>query len=171
MPEAHAGAEESPGSAELSVSANEPAMRPAIQGVPLEEALFGGAAAPRGQPELSAQRMGIIRRVPSSPGGEPSGPSGAGRPPSSGLPPRGPGGESGLVEPGGPALQVDVVRRSIQIGEMTSSVETTPSGGAQAGGEGQGVNIEQLAEQVYRLLRQRLRIEREREGEGGGSWR
>lgn len=64
-----------------------------------------------------------------------------------------------------PALEVTVVRRQAE----TSQEPTTPA--PEQGSGAASPDIEQLAEEVYRRIRERLRIERERRGESGPRWR
>jgi hypothetical protein len=64
-----------------------------------------------------------------------------------------------------PALDVTLVRREADVTQASAEPPREQGAGAQQ------PDIEQLAEEVYRRLRERLRVERERLGGGAPHWR
>ena len=112
-----------------------------LQAMPLSEALFGT----RGLiPEVGGIRRMVVQQTTET------GVAPAGEPPSQ-------------VQEGGPAMQVNLVRREAASSAPVGPPETSPTS-TQPGVSGSTLNLEQLAEEIYRRLRERLRVERERYG-------
>ena len=118
------------------------AEEPRLRGVPLQQALFGATG-------------GLIRRI-----GEDA-PSRASR--REAAPP----GPEEIAEPSGPALQVTLVQRQAEVTQESAP----PTGGAEEQPSVQQPDMDALAEEVYRRLRERLRVERERLGGDAPRWR
>ncbi|MBC7256449.1 MAG: hypothetical protein H5T66_10155 [Chloroflexi bacterium] len=115
------------------------------QAIPLEEALFGRS-----------------RRMEQAPRSQP--------PPGAPPPPEAPT----FTGTPGPTVGVTFVRRQPKATPTVESAGAAPTeqgerGPAPAGGA--QVDLEKLTDEVYRRIRERLRIERERSGEEHPRWR
>lgn len=144
-----------PGSAELAqpegaeggretdalVSPQPAVEEPRLRGIPLQQALFGTMG-------------GLVRRIE-----EPR--SGAERREAT------PSGSEALAESSGPSLQVSLVQRQAEGTQEAAA----PAGPDEAQPAPPQPDMDALAEEVYRRLRERLRIERERMGGDGPRWR
>jgi len=72
-----------------------------------------------------------------------------------------------MAEPSGPALQVTLVQRQAEVTQQSAA----PTGEAEGQPSAQQPDLDALAEEVFRRLRERLRIERERLGGDAPRWR
>lgn len=120
-----------------------PSAEPRIRGIPLQQALFG------------AREPGLIRRYVEE---SPARVERRDAAPSEST-------AEGASMPSIPALDVTLVRREADVTQASAEPPREQGAGAQQ------PDIEQLAEEVYRRLRERLRVERERLGGGAPHWR
>lgn len=131
-----------------------------LQVVPLEEALFGNAATspqvpqPERHPTLPA------------PGGESAEAKAAPTPESAvrRVPLEEHDPTFTPVHEGGPLMQVQLVRRAAEQAAAPAQTGATPARASEPTAQAAEPDLDRLAEEVYRRLRERLRVERERHG-------
>lgn len=117
---------------------------PAEQPIPLEQALFG-------RPRQRAEQA------------PPSHPS-LGAPSSATEPPT-------FAGPPSPPVGVTLIRRQPEAAPTAEGATAPPAEAQEAPQAGTEVDLEKLTDEVYRRIRERLRLERERSGEGFSRWR
>ncbi|MCU0515114.1 MAG: hypothetical protein MUE40_21365, partial [Anaerolineae bacterium] len=139
---------------------------------PVQRTPAGGSASPRPPNALESKLMGWLGLSPDTPiAGKPLQRTPAATPPAPARSPESTGPAVGpATAPAAPPADSPRINRVVEIGEVTSTVngsgtETTdPDTDPTGPDEGHQMLIEEVAQKVYQLLRQRLWTEKERFG-------